>query len=73
MRPQDIKLGEFYRHVDSPNRFYAKALEILKGRQKENTNTYAVVKCEWTNSKNYGIGFIRYFRPCDLIKERTND
>lgn len=68
MRPQDIKIGESYRLRSSPRYSYAKALQVLKPKQGENTNTYAVVKCEHSVDKNDTFGMIRYFRPCDMEK-----
>jgi hypothetical protein len=69
MRPQDIKIGEHYRLRTSPDYSYVKAIQVLKGKEGENNNTYSVVKCEHTVNKNGVMGFIRYFRPCDLIKD----
>jgi hypothetical protein len=71
MRPQDIKIGEYYRHHDHPDYAYAKAVEILKPGQGVNDKKYIIVKCEWTVYKNDNCGFIKYFRPYDLIKEVT--
>jgi hypothetical protein len=69
MRVQDIKIGEYYRFKSHPDYSYAKALNILKPKTGVNTNTYSVVKCEHVINKKDTMGFIRYFRPCDLIKE----
>jgi hypothetical protein len=69
VRPQDIEIGEYYRHRNTPDRYYAKVLEILKPGQGANNQKYIVVKCEWKVYENDDHGFIRYFRPCDLIKE----
>jgi len=67
MRPQDIKIGEYYRHRTSTNYAYAKAVRVLKAKEAENTNSYAVVKCEWSVDKDDKFWLIKYFRPCDLI------
>jgi hypothetical protein len=81
MRVQDIVIGETYRHRDHPNYAYAKALKIIrpmaKYKQKnaldlteaEKAIKVVCVKCEWSLSKNDIFGFIKYFRPCDLVKE----
>lgn len=71
MRPQDIIIGETYRHHSNPNIGYAKAIEIINGKTGINTNTYKVVKCEWSMAPNDTFGFIKYFRPCDLQKGGT--
>lgn len=83
MRTQDIKIGEYYRHRTNPNYAYAKAIKVLKpiktkcnrkyayDRTEEEKNiTYTLVKCEWTITKDDTFGFIKYFRPCDLVKEK---
>ena len=69
MRTQDIKIGEYYRHRTS-NYAYAKAISILKPKQAENYNNFVVVKCEWSTDKSGIFGIIKYFRPCDLVKDK---
>jgi hypothetical protein len=69
MRPQDIEIGVFYRFKAHPGYSYAKAIEVLRPKQGVNTNRYKVVKCEHVISKKDTMGFIRYFRPSDLVKE----
>jgi len=68
MRAQDIIIGESYRLKDTPHYSYVKALAVLKPKQAENTRAYIVVKCEHTVDKGDNCGFIRYFRPDNLIK-----
>lgn len=81
MRTQDIVIGETYRHRDYPNYAYAKALKIIRPMAKYNQQ-YAYdlsdeekavktvcVKCGWTINKNDSFGLIKYFRPCDLVKD----
>lgn len=83
MRTQDIKIGKYYRHRTSPTYGYAKAVKVLKPikskykrkyaydrSEKEKNITCTVVKCDWVLNKNDSIGLIKYFRPCDLIKEK---
>jgi len=80
MRTQDIVIGETYRHRANPAYGYAKALKIIKPvakykqkyaglTEEEKTITVVCVKCEWTQSKNDSFGLIKYFRPCDLVKD----
>ena len=71
MRPQDIKVGETYRHRTSPHYAYAKVIAILKPKQGVNTKAYTIVECEWTVGRDDPVGMIKYFRPCDLIKLDT--
>jgi hypothetical protein len=69
MRAQDIKFGEYYRFKEHPNYGYFKVLKIYKPKQSPNSNDHIVVEGEHTVYKNDKMGFIRCFRPCDLIKE----
>ena len=69
MRPQDIKIGETYRHTGSPDYGYAKVVTILKPYQSPNVLGRVIVECKWAVSKNDDFGLIKYLRPCDLIKE----
>ena len=68
MRPQDIVIGEDYRLKSTPNYSYAKALKLLRPGEVGNPKKYIIVKCEHTIDKDGKFGFIRHFRPCDLIK-----
>ncbi len=68
MRIQDLVIGETYRHKDAPNVGYAKVLEKLKPEEGVNKNKFSVVKCEWTTSRDSSFGFIKYFKPSDLVK-----
>lgn len=74
MRTQDISIGTFYRHRAHPTYCYAKALEVLKPKpayrcktELEKEVTHTVVKCSWTVDKTDTTGFIKYFKPCDLV------
>ena len=81
MRTQDIVIGETYRHRDHSNYAYAKAIKIIrptpKFKQKyaydlseeEKKIETVCVKCGWTISKDDTFGLIKYFRPCDLVKD----
>lgn len=81
MRTQDIVIGETYRHHNHSSIGYAKAIKIIrpmaKFKQKyaydlsddEKAVKVVCVKCEWTICKNDSFGMIKYFRPCDLVKE----
>jgi hypothetical protein len=67
MRPQDIKINNYYRLKSQPNYSYVKVLKVLKPKQEENNTTYTVIRVEHVINKNDDIGFIRRFRPCDLL------
>lgn len=78
MRTQDIEIGVFYRHRLNPYHGFAKALKIIKPTAKYKNNglteeerqlKVVCVKCEWTRWKDDTFGLIKYFRPCDLVKE----
>lgn len=86
MRTQDIKIGEYYRHRTSPSYAYAKAIKVLKPIKSKYRRRYTydrseveknilctVVKCEGTIYKNNPTCLIKYFRPCDLIKDKDNE
>lgn len=68
MRPQDIRIGEYYRHKDNPNYGWAKPIELLKPGKGANTTTKTVVKCEWSLDKNPTVGLIKYFAPANLVR-----
>lgn len=70
MRPQDIVIGESYRLRRSPNYGFAKAIEIIPPKTGLNEHTYKIVKCEHSVVINDTFGFIRHFRPCDLINRQ---
>ena len=79
MRAKDIKIGEFYRLKSSPNYGYIKALVVIPPKSKivgfyripEQISKlpFITVKCEHVINKKDDIGYIRYFRPIDMIKD----
>ena len=72
MRSKDIEIGKYYRLKNSPEYGYIKIISILNPREGENTNNFIVVKCEHTVMKGDLFGFIRYFKPCNIIREWKN-
>jgi len=68
MRAKDIVVGDIYKFKAHPEVGFAKAIKVLKPKEGENTNNYIVVMCEHTYLPNDDYGFIRYFKPSDLIK-----
>ena len=70
MRPQDIVIGEYYRHEDTPDYAYAKVVKVLRPKQYPNTHTYSIVECEWVVSKGDIPFFVKYFKASDLMKEK---
>ena len=70
MRSQDIEIGKHYRLKDNPSYGYVKALQVLNIRELDKTKNYIVVKCEHSVHKNDTMGFIRYFRPRDIIEDK---
>ena len=85
MRVQDLKVGETYRHHSHPSYGYAKVVRIFKKlkeyekrsafdlTEEEKNVKQTVVKVEWTLNKNDTSSVIKYFRPCDLLKERVDN
>jgi hypothetical protein len=73
-----IEIGKFYRLKDTPNYTYIKPLEIIKPgtwQMKELAKSkdikpfkFIVVKCEHIVYKDAAMGFIRYFKPADIIE-----
>lgn len=70
MRARDIVIGESYRLRGSPSYGYAKAIAVLKPGQEENTRPYIIVRCEHAVDKDGNVGFIRRFKPVDLVREK---
>ena len=68
MRAKDLIVGESYRHKDHPNYCWAKVIKVLKPKEGENTLNKIIVKCEWSQDKDAVFGFIKYFKPSDLVK-----
>ena len=78
MRIKDIEIGEYYRIADTKgceeysSGYYGwvKVIEIFKKGQYGNPDPKKnLVKCEHTVHKNDTCGFIRYFKPSQLVKE----
>jgi hypothetical protein len=71
-----------YRHRDHPNYAYAKALKIIRPMadykkkdaydltEEEKNVKVVCIKCNWSIDKNDSFGLIKYFRPCDLVKDK---
>jgi hypothetical protein len=68
MRACDIVIGESYRFKGHPDYSWAKILSIHKPHTAWNKNGFIVVKCEHTINKGDTVGFVRYAKPSDLIK-----
>ena len=66
MRAKDVVIGESYRHKDHPNYGWAKAVEVLRPNEMENTTGKIVVKCEYSIDRNDCFGLIKYFSPASL-------
>ena len=79
MRPNDIVIGEYYnlkrlsKNCPGNANPYAKAIEVIKPNTLISGKkfTHYVVKCEWTVNRNDLFGFIKYFKPVDLVKAPT--
>jgi len=68
MRAKDIELGKHYRLIDTPNYGWIKVLRVMNIKEMDKTKNFLVVKCEHTINKDDSFGFIRYFRPRDIIE-----
>ena len=82
MRACDLVEGESYRLKYTPTYGWVRVLKVLKPKQDLyytdvdnksqhdiNPKPYIIVKCEHSVCKNDTFGFIRYFKPVDIIKE----
>lgn len=81
MKIQDIQIGEYYRIKNTKgcgeyNTGYygwVKVLEVFtKGQYNNPDPRRNIVKCEHTIYKTDTCGFIRYFRPSELIKDKES-
>ena len=74
MRIQDIEIGKYYRLKGtncSCRDYYGwvKVLEVYKkGQYNSPDKTKNLIKCEHIVHKDDTCGFVRYFRPMDLVK-----
>ena len=69
MNINKIIIGWVYRHKDHPDFCFAKVIKILKPKEDENSTTKTVVKCEYSQDKNFRFGLVKYFKPSDLIEK----
>jgi hypothetical protein len=75
-----IEIGKFYRLKDSPSYTYVKPIEVFRPgtwQMKELAKDkgikpfkFIVVKCEHVVYKDDTVGFIRYFRPVNIIEDK---
>lgn len=69
MRIQDIKVGEWYKIKNTNGYGWVQVLEIYKkGQYNSPDKSKSLIKCHHVVNKNDSVGFVRYFRPMDLIK-----
>lgn len=74
MRIQDIEVGKYYRLKNTGCQYqeyygWVKVLKIYrKGQYGSPDKSKSLIKCEHTVNKNDTCGFIRYFRPMELVK-----
>ena len=75
MRIQDIVVGNTYRLKSSPDYGYVKVTNIYKQGQYGNPHPEkkSCIECEHTVQQNDRVGFIRLFRPMDLIDTGLNN
>ena len=69
MRAKDLVLFEHYRLKSTPKYGWIKVLRILPPHKDVNTKPYIVVECEHTVNKGDLMGFTRYFKPIDIVKD----
>lgn len=77
MRIQDIHIGDYYRlkstkgcgEYNSGYYGWVKVIEVYRKGQYNNPYKYSVIKCEHTLNKDDTCGFIRYFKPSELVRD----
>lgn len=67
MRANDIIIGEKYHLKTAPSFPWIKALEVLPPKTRENIKNYILVKCIHSSTGWNDSGFIRYFKPRDIM------
>lgn len=73
MRADKIIIGDFYRHKNSPNNYWARPVKILKPKQFPNIHNRIIAECEWMTCKGSTTGLIKHFKPSDLFEEKPHD
>lgn len=75
MRIQDIVVGNTYRLKSSPDYGYVKVKKVQKQGQYGNPHPEkkSCVECEHTVYQDDKVGFVRLFRPMDLIDTGLNN
>ena len=66
-----ITIGEHYRHKNTPNYGWARAIRIIKPHIGVNKHNYPIVECEWALDQHSSFGLIKYFKLSDLITEQV--
>ena len=75
MRIQDIVIDNTYRLKSSPDYGYVKVKKIYRQGQYGNPHPEkkSCVECEHTVYQDDKVGFVRLFRPMDLIDTGLNN
>ena len=73
MRAADLKIGKTYRLKSSPNYGFIKVIEVLDRGSEPHRLQYIVAKVKHTVGRHDVTGFIRYFRPRDIIKDPKDE
>lgn len=70
---KDVKIGEIYKCLEHGG--YAKVIEIVPPKTKDNTFNYTKIRCKWTtDSKAKTFGSIKLYRDYHLepIEEKEH-
>ena len=70
MRISDIKIGEYYRLKYSPDYVYIKVIKIYKPREYKEEYNFYLVECEHVINKSDKIGFIRYVKAKNIVRDK---
>ena len=63
-----IEIGKHYNIWGSPDKYWAKVLEIIPPRTGENTTNFKLVKCIFGEGKEVNFGIIKHFRLYQIKK-----
>lgn len=67
MKVKDIQINEVYRIKGNP--YFFSPREVLNPKEKENRNSFTVVKGVFSTTKyDFGFGLIKYFKPSDILQ-----
>ena len=68
MRASDIVIGKHYRLKRSPDRYWARPVQVIPAGRGRGI----LVECVFTESINEGFGYVKHFKPSDFSCQRAS-